>query len=338
MEELFAGGQSRYGLSSFSRRQLQRDHIKLTESYAAAFENSFICRILVNYMRFARENFLEDFEKDMSDRLKESSSYRASDNGRITMDQRITFTNALIEEIKDFDFYKNNSFKKSLVITYILEKFTSLQHSQREKIYCYQQYKDISDAIEKENILIIVNSANKEFEVKPLRIEIDENSFSYYLIGFSREKGSIDEFECYPFKLSRIRKCRSNGKEYMLSIDEVRFANERMEQYGCAYISERLTGIENTVVRLTEWGYTNLFLKVVSHQRPIPISTPKPIQIGEDRFFDLEFNCSYAQIRNYFFSFGSEAEIMFPEKLRKQFIDNYEKALKMYHETDDQNI
>lgn len=64
-ESFDAGTLSRYDMSDSTYRQLQRDHIRFEEDYAEKFNNGFICRILINYMCYAQENFLERFESDI---------------------------------------------------------------------------------------------------------------------------------------------------------------------------------------------------------------------------------------------------------------------------------
>ena len=49
-----------------------------------------------------------------------------------------------------------------------------------------------------------------------------------------------------------------------------------------------------------------------------------------NKYYELVFDCSYDQIRNYFFSFGAEAEIISPLRLREMFVNDYKKALERY--------
>ena len=161
---------------------------------------------------------------------------------------------------------------------------------------------------------------------------IDENTLSYYLIGYSRIKGSDCDFASRSFKLSRIKECRSKHKESLLSYAEIKTIKEINEKFGSAYIARNLEkkNIEETIVRLTKNGYENLYLKKVSHQRPIPISAPKQINLNDEEYYDLTFDCSHYHIENYFFSFGAEAEIIYPLKLREMFANDYKKALERY--------
>ena len=117
-----------------------------------------------------------------------------------------------------------------------------------------------------------------------------------------------------------------------MSSKELKVAKDICDKFGAAYVARNLTSkqIEKTVVRLTERGYKALYLKSIAHQRPIPFSEPRVVLIDKTPYYELEFDCSYMQIRNYFFSFGTEAEIISPELLREQFIQDYKHAIERY--------
>ena len=325
-ESFDAGMQSRYDLSLRTYRQLQRDHIRFMEKYAEEFENGFISQILVNYMCYAQEKFLYSFENGVMNALNDKR------HDEYIKDYRLNnLTEKLSDKISEFDFSTNASFKKRIMITYILEQFADLPLSEREMVYCYDHYKAIKEAIKKSEILI-VSSSNNEYEVKPVDLKVDENVLSYYLIGYSRLKGSEKDFESHSYKLSRISKCWSKHKPFELSSKERRTLAEINEKFGSAYIAKNLEkkDIEKSVVRLTLKGY-DLYLKTISHQRPIPIIDPKPISINSKEYYELTFDCSHWQIKNYFFSFGAEAEIISPLWLRKDFLKKYEASVEAYN-------
>ena len=91
-ESFDAGTLSRYDMSDSTYRQLQRDHIRFEEKYAEKFSNGFICRILINYMCYAQETFLERFESDMV------TSFSGSEHDQYIKDDRISFTKQLTEK------------------------------------------------------------------------------------------------------------------------------------------------------------------------------------------------------------------------------------------------
>lgn len=278
-------------------------------------------------MCYAQETFLERFESDMV------SSFSGSEHDQYIKDDRISFTKQLTEKIAEFDFSTNTSFKKRVVITYLLERFTQLPLSERKIVYCYHQYTSIKQAMDKKELLIVKQLTGKEFEIKPFDVIIDENTLSYYLIGYSRLKGSSGDFESHSFKLSRIKECRSKHKEAILSYTEIKTIKEINDKFGSAYIPRNLIkkDIEKTIVRLTKNGYENLYLRIISHQRPIPVTPPKQISLEGEYYYDLTFDCSYQHIRNYFFSFGAEAEVISSLWLRDKFMNDYKKSMERYN-------
>ena len=72
-EVICIGALSRYDLSFYSYRQLQRDYIRFEQKYTEKFKNDFICRILINYMSYAQNHFRDKFEEDMLSYLSEKS-------------------------------------------------------------------------------------------------------------------------------------------------------------------------------------------------------------------------------------------------------------------------
>lgn len=328
MSEIFdTGTLSRYDMSYGTYRRLQRDHIRFEEKYTERFSNGFICRILVNYMRYAQENFLEAFEDEVVSALnnKEHDKYVAED--------RISFTRQLTDKLLEFDFSSDENFKKRKLITYLLEQFTLLPLSERERIYCYDKFETLKKVMENGEILIVKMTSGKEYELKPVDIRIDENTLSYYLIGYSRPKGSKDDFESYGFKISRITECRSRHRKFEISYKEIIDLKELNDRIGSAYIEKKnLDGkeMEKSVVRLTKKGYEILYLRKISHQRPIPVTAPEKIILNGEEFYELTFDCAHYHIRNYFFSFGGEAEIISPESLREMFMNEFKRSMERY--------
>lgn len=326
-ESFDAGTLSRYDMSFSTYRQLQRDHIRFVERYTEKFSNGYICRILINYMCYAQDHFLDRLENDVVNILNDKR------HNEYIKDDRISFTKQLNNKISEFDFSANTAFKKRTTITFLLEQFTQLPLSEREMVFCYHQFTSIKQAMEKKELLIVKQLNGKEYEIKPFDIRIDENTLSYYLIGYSRLKGSGGDFESHSFKMSRIKECRSKHKEAQLTYSEIKTIKEINEKFGSAYIARNLIkkDIEKTIVRLTKNGYENLYLRIISHQRPIPIKEPQQIDVNDESFYELVFDCSYQQIKNYFFSFGAEAEVISPLWLRKRFMNEYKQSLEIYH-------
>lgn len=327
------GAQSRYDMTYYTYRQLQRDHIKFECKFVDKFPYDFIGKILINYMSYAQEYFLNRFEEKISDYFKDRHKCNSCDN---IANARFSFTKPLILKMGEFRFIDDDNFKKRFFITYILDEFCKLPIYEREKIYFFETYKEIIKGKDEEKILKVTYLNGNTYEVKPYDIVIDNNSLAYYLIGVSRKWRSDEEFKCYPFKLIRIKDCSSIRKELnykeMESIkNELKKAEEDLKKVGPAYMYEAEKN-ELITVRLTERGYKNLYLKIISHQRPIPESEPKEIRIADYKYYELAFNCSERQIRNYFFTFGKDAQVISPESLREQFIKEYKESIAQYGE------
>lgn len=327
-ENIESGMQSRYDMSFFTFRQLQRDHIRFMEEFTDSFKNegAFISRILVNYMCYAQENERDSFEARMREVL-DSGCHEES-----YADERLNINMTLADKMNEFAFKNHPLLKKRTVISAMLREFAAMTVAKREMIYSYEQYKLINAAISESNMLMVSISSGKEYEVKPYDIAVDENSLSYYLIGYSRLLGTDAQFECHSFKLNRIKECRRLYQEFMLTAKEMADARGISEQFGYAYIARNLTAreIEKTVVRLTSKGYNRLFLKIIAHQRPIPSAPPIRVEVNGEEYFELEFNCSHEQIHTYFFPFGAEAEIISPTRTRERFIKEYTAAVERY--------
>lgn len=325
-ESIMTGDLSRYDLSPSTYRLLQKDHIRFEEKYVRKFGNSFICRILINYMRYAEKNFPDSFEKEIADYFvsKAGNEYH--------IDFRLSFNKALTEKMEQFDFVRLDSFRKRKAINFILEKYAGLPLAERERIYFVDHFKAIREAIENNIMIVIRNSYGAEYEVRPYKLEIDDNTLSYYLIGFSRTRGSDAEFTCHSNKVSRIRMCYIKNTESALSFSERTNAGKMLEKYGAAYMPKSLDSKEMdlSVIRLTENGYNKLFLRSIAHQRPIPTDEPQAVEINGKTFYELRFDCSYDQIKNYFFPFGADAVVVEPAELKAIFAEKYRDALKCY--------
>ena len=52
--------EARYYLSEYAYLILQRDCIRFTGAYTEKFSNSYLCQIIMNYMKYVNEHNLED--------------------------------------------------------------------------------------------------------------------------------------------------------------------------------------------------------------------------------------------------------------------------------------
>ena len=163
---------------------------------------------------------------------------------------------------------------------------------------------------------------------------VDDNSLSYYLTGYSRYKGSGDDFTCNSIKLTRIKDCRITN---IPADDTDIFKIQKiLEKFGAARVIRNLEpkNIMKSEIHLTEYGYEILFLKRLNYQRPLPIKEPELV-VAENgkKFYRLFFDCSFDLLIDYFLKFGHHAEIISPDRLKnmvKEKLSEYSEVLKKY--------
>ena len=179
-EKIAAQDLVRCKVSKAAELQLKRDYINFERSYPKTFENKFLCRILENYLRYVRTHFKKKFEDEIKRYLEIPNKHENR-----TEIAKPTVTKSLETEIANFSFINHRCFKKSAMITYILERYAELDLSTREKIYTYQTYRTISDSIKesRNNNMLLITTSGKEYEVRPYKLIKDDNTFFHYLIG-----------------------------------------------------------------------------------------------------------------------------------------------------------
>ncbi|MBD5144888.1 MAG: WYL domain-containing protein [Ruminococcus sp.] len=327
-EKIIHGDETRFYMDDAVFTQLKKEYLRFKAEYTEYFPNNFICRIITNFLNYISDTYksnsaLEEFKTETESCMKEKTpkSERAYAG-------KLTITRDIEKAAEKYDFTKINGFRKSALFNYIIKKFTQLSQPEREKIYLYEEYNCIRAAAENGKMLVIEYSDEKKYEYRPIKIEIDDNSFSLYLVGYSRAENTDNPFKLYPLKLSRIKKCSEKNRDSEVTVQEKTEAEQRLKKFGASYVG--YNNSETIKVRLTSFGYSKLYLKIINHQRPLPLSVPKEKTIDGQKFYDLTFACSHRQIRNYFFSFGKEAEILEPQELREKFIDSYRDALYRY--------
>lgn len=321
----------RYNMNSITYRRLCNDHIRFEHKYASVFKNAFLCKLLTNYLCFFQHTNISSVETSITKCLNGNYKMKKGNSGRLSV------SSALAKKIKEFDFYKDKNFNKSAVFSFILEKFSSMPFSEREKVYFYDIYSLLANCINNLKMIRIEykekdnkkEPENKTYDIIPYDIVVDDNSFSYYLIGYAKDNSIDSDYMIRSFKLSRIISCRSTHKDCSLKkVIKYKIQN-KLAKYGAAYIEDNDNPSE-IIVRLSKKGY-ELFFTSIARQRPVPITEPEPDK-EKTGFYILKFDCSYSQIRNYFFSFGEDAEVLSPTEFREKFIRDYNKALKLYSE------
>lgn len=200
----------------------------------------------------------------------------------------------------------------------LLEEYARLSPSERERIYYNSMVEDVlQPAIDAGHFVEIVAN-NRRFWVRPHSIMADPFKSHLYLVGLARNVGkAADKESIASFRITRIAEAKlrrqSGGR---LTAEDKRQVERRLQQVGVQY----LVGEQNNIlVRLTPNGRQNFLQR--SYMRPTPGKVEGDI---------YHFTCSPIQIRNYFLSFGKDAEVLEPAFLRREFATIYREAVALY--------
>ena len=191
----------------------------------------------------------------------------------------------------------------------ILEEYSTLPFLTRESIYFKDIIDDINAAISLGSVLKFEYTNRKQqvnhTTVRPYKIASSSLLPFNYLLALPLNAKSTEDI--HPYRISRI-----TGKieKYI------------QDKGGIQYLSSEDSEV---TVALSEQGY-KLF-KSILHLRPKCIDKHP---VGDK--WILMFNCAEEQIKNYFFQFGKNAEIMSPASLRQEFAEHYISAAEVYNQ------
>lgn len=209
-----------------------------------------------------------------------------------------------------------------LYIRFIIEEYCTLPFIEREKIYRKNIYELVEQACQERKILKItqrIRAKEQILYVYPYKILPDPFHTQSYLVCFSRELEKEDSAKIISsFSMARLNKISMLSKKFHLSKDEYSDLDEKIFNNSPAYM---LGTPEHITVKLNKVGKKIYKTKLFS--RPERIDT-----IQNDDIY--VFNCTQKQAFNYFFSFGSNVEIISPSELREEFIKKYSEALEQY--------
>ena len=198
----------------------------------------------------------------------------------------------------------------------IIEEYAELPFIERERIY----YKNIVDIINNNiNCVLEFTSGDITFEVKPYAIMSDKHStFNYFVCRVLSVGGLPPVGDGWAsFRISRIKKLHPiKNTNFSFSYPEEDEVKETVRQKGVAFLLGDLFDIK---VKMSENG--KLLYNTVLFQRP-DIKT-----IDGDIY---SFRCTARQADVYFFKFGSDAVILEPKSISKEFLARYKKAFNSY--------
>ena len=340
-------------------RSGQRIHLLLSDEADSIIEsdmtifqeginyNGFINRIIMNFNHDARASISFEIDRQR-DKLYSmltlgNSRYTPSTSDEECIEHILAgYRKALIQEMKSFpngstphkpriqnDLYDilgmgdsehfqeaDNYGSESKHIRALLEEYARLPFIKREAIYYKETIDNINLAISKGRV-ISVEYAGKDRTIQPYKI-IQKLEYNY-LIAIDPVKGFRSNY--YVLRISRIQGKVHFKNTIHISNDTRKAIDEAFSRDGIYpnYASDTIT------VQLTEQGYR--MYNQILHLRPRGFSKT---HTGE--YWHIKFDCAPIQIMNYFFKFGTEAEIKSPSNLRENFRQMYTDAAKKYTE------
>ena len=202
----------------------------------------------------------------------------------------------------------------------LLEDYAQLPFFEREDIFFKETIDNINEAIEHGNIIKLkyINRKQQEIQinVRPYKISSGPLLRYHYLIALSCDS---DDNTIFTLRVSRITDSKKLSRTSHITQKEQAFIEDTIRNKGIQYIVSKDSEIK---VRLSDQGYK--LYKSILYLRP------KYTEFDENRNI-FTFFCAEEQIKNYFFQFGKEAEIISPESLRHEFWQRFRDAAENYN-------
>lgn len=207
----------------------------------------------------------------------------------------------------------------------VIEEYSALSYSERERIYFSKTYDEIIDSISHSNIVKIQLQNNESFFVKGITLETDSQCLYHYLAGYATYEKNRDDNDSYrpiSFRLSNIKKAkRLNSRSAFLKKELHAKLRQDIKRYGIQFLSADLV---DATIRLTDEGINKY--NHILHLRP------HADFIDEADPHIYHFHAAENQLEFYFFKFGKDARIIKPKRLANKFERMYSEGAKVYCE------
>lgn len=290
-------------------------------------KNAFLVKLINNYYSSYQEKenvLISLIEKELKDLVKD---YKYITTNLVNKINKIEATSnkEKFSNILSFKPTKESQMALSYIEKYLLNgtgiseffrnmltSYSTLPQDQREKIIFKTQYETLQKAIKNNKKVFFTTKMGRgsNHESSPFSITTSKEELHCYLLTKYNDS-------CRTYRLNRI--------EEVTIINEDRDFNEldlekfnKIITHGPQFVYE--DDEENTIiVKLSEKG-KQLYKSIYIH-RPIVDF------IDGDYYY---FSCSYSHIKNYFRRFGSDAYLVSPSSLQKDFIKFYRKAYESY--------
>lgn len=284
-----------------------------------------------NKYEFTINKFLNNVFLNMYDGRKPLDSAKRTRNiGAKSFNIKIN--NEIKEKLKKAGFGEDDFISDiSAYYMQFIEEYCKLPLNEREKVFYKQTISELNDAIElKYNLKIEKNNLYNGY-IFPYKIKQSDENNGLYITGFglSKEyvyKGTI----CIPIRkicnIERVKKITpetqikfSNYSKIQSYKDMQEYIENRFANDGILYLSDILRDV---TVKLSDKGIENLYSRTQYR--------PRNISFDEQDEHIIHFKATLLQTFMYFFKFGSDAQILEPQKYREHFFNQYEKAFKLY--------
>lgn len=295
-----------------------KDYADASISSAVARKRGFLMQILTSIPDSKEkeqivQKLTKQYEAELQDRV---NSYPKGVYVKFRLNKKNFFT--LFEaECPEGNYYKS----QGKYIKAIIEEYAQNPPLDRERIFFGERLSFIQSCIDGGILLKVKTRKDWIYEVKPYAIRVDESGLYHYLVGIATSPAAPANIpKVSSFRISLLRDVTSRPKSYRsgkVTQAEAIEIEKQLQQKGVQFLLE---DAENVVVRLDEQGK-----KMFSSQFHL---RPAPVNIEENGVY--HFCCTHSQIVYYFFKFGSHAEIISPSELRKQFVQQYSEAVKLY--------
>lgn len=287
---------------------LQQREIELDRLFTGAKLDAISKKIAIDQILTVEKKEIQSKIVEYSNSKGESKLYHINDNN----------VEYLLEDCDEDQYYK----RPGLFIRSVIEEYCSLPFIKRERIYRKDIYETIEKACTEKRILKIkANYYGKDqlFYVYPYKIVPDPFHTQAYLVCYSRKAEDEEKDKIVAsFSMARINSPTMLTKTFHLNKQEINNIETQIANYSPAYLIGRP---EQISVRLTKKGKQSYQSRLYSRPEKIESLSNDDVYV---------FDCTQQQIFNYFFSFGSDAEIISPENLRNRFKNTHEKALNKY--------
>ena len=264
------------------------------------------------------DRLIEGYAEDLKTKM---NSFK---NG-VPLKPRIKNKNYDILRLGQSDFQEEEFYpREGKYIKALLEEYSQLPFLMRERIYFKDIIDDINASISLGSVLKFEytnrRQQKKTTTVRPYKIASSSLLPFNYLLALPTNAKTIEDI--HPYRISRIEYPERLSRTSHITREEKNDIEEYIQDKGgIQYLSSEISEV---TVALSEQGY-KLF-KSILHLRPMITGIP----VREDDKWILKFICTDEQIKNYFFQFGQNAEIVSPAILRQEFAEHYRAALEMY--------